>query len=160
MPQLDITTYSTQIFWLLICFGILCFAVAGFLAPRLGKSISKRQKHMDDLHYESALLLKNAKDLRKSNQEQIKELHHQLGQQHRQVLDQINAEKSEALHQFDLAIMAKVRETQRILENECREITDQLPRIVTQVLQDASPQLFAETIPEDLIQKAAQRRRA
>ena len=43
MPQLDITFYSAQIFWLVISFGILFFAMKFWLLPPLEDILQKRE---------------------------------------------------------------------------------------------------------------------
>ena len=43
MPQLDFAFYPAQIFWLLVCFFILYFAIKYWLLPPLTKVILKRE---------------------------------------------------------------------------------------------------------------------
>jgi len=42
MPQFDITVFSSQIFWLAICFGILYFVSAKLTLPKLVKVFERR----------------------------------------------------------------------------------------------------------------------
>lgn len=42
MPQLDTTTYSSQLFWLVICFVALYCILAYFLVPKISRIIEKR----------------------------------------------------------------------------------------------------------------------
>ncbi len=42
MPQFELSTYSSQIFWLLICFGIFFSYVKFFFLPKLDGILSKR----------------------------------------------------------------------------------------------------------------------
>ena len=42
MPQLDLSTYSSQIFWLVICFSILYFVLSSFILPKIKKIIEDR----------------------------------------------------------------------------------------------------------------------
>lgn len=50
MPQLDVFTFSSQIFWLLLTFGtVLCFSCFWF-APRISGAIYARRKKIDDIH--------------------------------------------------------------------------------------------------------------
>ncbi len=43
MPQFDFTTFTEQIFWLLICFGILYFAVSRIIIPRIAAILEVRE---------------------------------------------------------------------------------------------------------------------
>jgi F-type H+-transporting ATPase subunit b len=42
MPQLDISTYSSQIFWFSICFAILYFFVGKIISPRIAEILKIR----------------------------------------------------------------------------------------------------------------------
>ncbi len=42
MPQFDFTTYSSQVFWLIVCFAILYYFVSKIILPRIHDIISDR----------------------------------------------------------------------------------------------------------------------
>jgi F-type H+-transporting ATPase subunit b len=48
MPQLDISTYSTQIVWLVITFSTLFLIMWQIAVPRISDALEQRQKRMDD----------------------------------------------------------------------------------------------------------------
>ncbi len=48
MPQLDISTFPSQIFWLAIAFGLLYLALDRFLIPRIGGAIEERKDRIAD----------------------------------------------------------------------------------------------------------------
>ncbi len=43
MPQLDPSSYASQIFWLILCFSSLYFVVSALITPRLDDIMGKRQ---------------------------------------------------------------------------------------------------------------------
>ena len=47
MPQLDFTTYSSQIFWFSICFALLYFFVGKIILPRIYNIINERKTAVD-----------------------------------------------------------------------------------------------------------------
>ena len=47
MPQLDITTYLPQLFWLAISFGLLYFLMVKYGLPRIGEILEDRQNRLD-----------------------------------------------------------------------------------------------------------------
>lgn len=47
MPQLDLTTYSSQIFWFILCFIVLYVAVSGIILPRIAEIIKNRKNIVD-----------------------------------------------------------------------------------------------------------------
>ncbi len=48
LPQFDISTWSSQIFWLVVTFGLLYFVLAKFILPRIGEGISERGDRIAD----------------------------------------------------------------------------------------------------------------
>ena len=48
LPQLDFSTWSSQIFWLVITFGLLYFVLAKFILPRIGQGINERSDRIAD----------------------------------------------------------------------------------------------------------------
>lgn len=48
MPQLDLSTYTSQIFWLIICFFGMFTVVSKFIIPRIAKTVNLRQNNIND----------------------------------------------------------------------------------------------------------------
>lgn len=48
MPQLDPSTFPTQIFWLAICFAVLYLLMWKVALPRIGEILQERQERIDD----------------------------------------------------------------------------------------------------------------
>lgn len=48
MPQFDFGTFSSQIFWLLVCFGALYFLLTKTALPKIGGVLEDRQRKIDD----------------------------------------------------------------------------------------------------------------
>ncbi len=48
MPQLDVSTWASQIFWLIICFAVLYFALSRFILPALRDTIATRSDRVAD----------------------------------------------------------------------------------------------------------------
>ncbi len=47
MPQFDFSTFSSQIFWLLICFGIFYFCVSKIIIPRIASILDIRDNEIN-----------------------------------------------------------------------------------------------------------------
>lgn len=51
MPQLDVTTFSSQIFWLVLTFALLYLLLANLIVPRIGSVLeNRRSKITSDLN--------------------------------------------------------------------------------------------------------------
>ncbi|MBT7451768.1 MAG: F0F1 ATP synthase subunit B', partial [Rhodospirillaceae bacterium] len=44
MPQFDPSTFSSQLFWLLICFVVLYWVISKFAIPRIGDILEQRER--------------------------------------------------------------------------------------------------------------------
>ncbi|MGL9725849.1 MAG: hypothetical protein ACR5KV_04125 [Wolbachia sp.] len=58
MPQLDISTFFSQVFWFLIFFSLLFFVVSCLFLPKLEEIISTRSKELLDSFSNSTYLLR------------------------------------------------------------------------------------------------------
>src|SRR3546814_1701791 len=47
MPQLDIGTYASQLFWLVCCFGVLYIFMSRISVPLIATVLEKRQLHIE-----------------------------------------------------------------------------------------------------------------
>lgn len=77
MPQLDFTTYSSQIFWFLICFSILYFFLSKIILPRIGEIIKNRQDLIEENITKSEKLQKEIDELTNINNELRKNANNQ-----------------------------------------------------------------------------------
>ena len=46
MPQLDVSTFASQIFWLIVCFGTLYYLLSRKALPRVAEILEARQDRM------------------------------------------------------------------------------------------------------------------
>ena len=58
MPQLDFSTYPSQAFWLLVCFGATYLAVVFLFLPALKKSAMFRKGEIDEILEETMVILR------------------------------------------------------------------------------------------------------
>lgn len=48
MPQLDVSSYISQMFWLLLSFCVLWFLLSVFIVPKLADIVEQRKRKIDD----------------------------------------------------------------------------------------------------------------
>ena len=64
LPQLDLATYSSQVFWLIISFAVLYFLVAKLAMPRIAEVLEERQERIEDDLDKAETLKKEAYQVR------------------------------------------------------------------------------------------------
>lgn len=63
MPQLDFTTYSSQIFWFLICFSLLYICASKIILPRIKEIIANRANIIGNYDFTAKSLQGQIEDL-------------------------------------------------------------------------------------------------
>lgn len=62
MPQLDLSSYISQAFWLLLSFCALWFLLSVFIVPKLADVIERRKRKIDDYLQKAEVLNGKAKE--------------------------------------------------------------------------------------------------
>lgn len=69
MPQLDVSSYISQMFWLLLSFCVLWFLLATFIVPKLADVVEQRKRKIDEyVQKAEALNTQAQKSLEKYNE--------------------------------------------------------------------------------------------
>lgn len=63
MPQLDVTTYTSQLFWLFICFSFLYLTLKYQIIPKLEQIRQNRWNHIEGAQEEAKLLRNNKESI-------------------------------------------------------------------------------------------------
>lgn len=105
MPQLDISTYSSQIFWLIICFVVLMVGSAKFLLPQLGTVFKERWRLIEGRLEEAKRLQAQAEEISFEFQKEFnfarKRAHEHIMLTSRQISKDMNK------HRLDLSKISK-----------------------------------------------------
>jgi len=73
MPQLDITTYSSQLFWLVVCFGILYLLLSRVAVPKITAALEKRTSIRDENLNKASAYREEAEELLRDYEEVLAE---------------------------------------------------------------------------------------
>lgn len=65
MPQLDTTTFPSQLFWLLVCFVALYFILSYIALPKISKVLETREQTIEAKINKASLYREQAEDLLK-----------------------------------------------------------------------------------------------
>jgi len=88
MPQLNSTTFLSQMFWLIVSFSIMWMIVGNFIVPKIADIIQRRQRKIDDY-------LAAAEEFKQATQELISRYETTLSRTEQEVAKyQTDAEKS------------------------------------------------------------------
>ena len=61
MPQLDLSTYASQAFWMVLCFSLLWLLLSIFITPNIADVLEQRKRKIDDYIRKAEKLNQQAK---------------------------------------------------------------------------------------------------
>ena len=88
MPQLDPSTFASQIFWLLICFFTMMFILSKFIVPKIAETRNLRTNKIDSY-------LQKAEKLKESTQNAITKYENALAEATQKANSELEKTKEE-----------------------------------------------------------------
>ena len=61
MPQLDLSTFASQAFWMVLCFSLLWIMLSIFITPKITDVLEQRKRKIDDYIRKAEKLIQQAK---------------------------------------------------------------------------------------------------
>ena len=136
MPQLDPSTYVSQIFWLLVSFFSLWLVMSWFIVPKIEDVLKQRRQKIDDF-------VKKAEKINKQALSSLDKYHKALDKaknsaeaaiaQNRQELDDTIAEKKAEIEE---ALAKKIADSEHMLAKQKQETLEAIEHI-SQTLADS-----------------------
>ena len=129
MPQLELSTYFSQFFWLILCFCILWLMLSLFITPKLSDIIEQRKRKINDYVQKADKLNMQAKEaLDRYNTslaqaEEIAEKEMQKGK------DELKAYLSDAENKMTASINRKIADNEFLLAKEKKNTLQQIENI-------------------------------
>ncbi len=132
MPQLDFTTYSSQIFWFILCFSILYLSTHFIILPRIRSILSKRHdliendKNLADEINQQIDLINNEgqENLQKANLEYLQKIE--------EITKKSHQERDKSMTELKHKIELKVKESR----DEIKKFVDASKASNTKIIQD------------------------
>ena len=99
MPQLDVATFPTQLFWLLVSFAVLYALTATVGMPRVRKAIEARQNRIEDDLDKARQMKAEAEAVIAAYERALTEARQQAQQTLKETTDRLNAEAAQRQRQ-------------------------------------------------------------
>lgn len=115
MPQLDISNFSSQIFWLIICFTILYFYLSKIIIPRIDNIISTRKNIIEEDVNQSHILQQKIDKL----QQESNNIRNESSIEYKNTIDQAH---KKALNSRNFAILKLKERIESMSINSKNEI--------------------------------------
>lgn len=92
MPQFDINTYYSQIFWLIVTFSLLYIFVYKFIVPKIERVLNNRQSNIQDNIAKADELAFEIEKLNKYYNEEITRISTEIDRFKKEKIDSLEAE--------------------------------------------------------------------
>ncbi len=157
LPQLTQTdTFVGQIFWTIITFGILYFAMSKVIIPRIGEAMEERQDKIDDD-------LSRAEKLKRETEQVIEEYEAKLAEARgaaretvREATEAWEAQAAKREKKANEALAKKTAEAEERIAAAKQAALDNLKSVATEVSTAASAKLLGSAPSEADAQKAVE----
>lgn len=146
LPQLDISTYAGQVFWLLVFFGVLYLLMSRIFLPRLGSIIEERRSRIADDHDKAAEFKRQADEAEAGYKKALADARANASKIAAETREQIDAEiramQAETDKKLDAdidAAEARIAETSAKAAATVREAAKDTTREIVVALIDETP---------------------
>ncbi len=144
MPQLEVATYYSQIFWLVICLLTLYISLRYIFIPRIESSISKRQKRIESMLLEAEKMQAETEILNRKYSEEITKAHKNSASMHKEEILKFEKDCEKKLEKLSAEYQIKVDEALVNLELSKKEFIEQIEAKSDIVLKDFLSKAISE----------------
>ena len=154
MPQLDTSTYISQIFWLFVCFLMLWSVSVGFILPKFQRILAERRTYIQEKEILAEQLKKEAQGLEKEVEAYLKSMrkdcHDEIMKTTQELNHSIEQRKSElSAHCKERLRLAEIR-----LLNRKSAVMDDVQDIAKAVTEDILTQLWGGPLTPEIAEQA------
>ncbi len=121
MPQLEVATYSSQIFWLVICLAILFFGLKYIFIPRLETSINARQKRIEKFLQDAQKMQLETASLNEKYKDEIKKAYLDAAEMHKKAILEFDEKCTKRLEELSDEHIIKIEQAKKEIENAKRD---------------------------------------
>jgi F-type H+-transporting ATPase subunit b len=132
MPQLDFTTYSSQIFWFILCFSILYLSTHFIILPRLRSILSKRHDLIENDKNLAEEINLQIDLINNEGQENLQKANHEYLQKIEEITKKSHQERDKSMAELKHKIELKVKESR----DEIKKFVDDSKASNTKIIQD------------------------
>lgn len=151
MPQLDLSTYVSQIFWLLLSFCVLWFFVSVFITPKLANIIEQRKRKIDEYVQKAEALNRQAQESLNKYHEAISAAEKQAEQEKEKNKEQLRAYLQKTEADMSESLNQKIADNEFMLAKEKKNTLQQIEVIAQDLAYQIVQKLGFQNIkPQDI----------
>ena len=154
MPQFNIATWPSQIFWLIVTFAVLYLLVWRVLLPRIDQVMETRRKKIDDDLARAERLKKEADAVLADYEKILASAHSEAAKVMKEVADAAAAKQSRRLAECNDELGERIAQAERRIADAVESAQASLRSIAVEVAEQATAKLLGSTVPKTEIERA------
>ena len=151
MPQLDISTFSTQIVWLVIKFSTLFLIMWRIAVPRISDALEQRQKRMDDNLNKAAEQKKEAETAIQTYEKSLAEAREAAQSAITDANATLLAETLTRDTELGIKLKAMLSASEASIAKAMEDAMGDVHKVAEEVAAAATESLLGETVDADMI---------
>lgn len=153
MPQLDVSTFASQIFWLIIAFSFLYVMVARRILPGIHEVLENRRRQLTNDLDRAEKLRKEAESVRQEYEHLLAKSRHDASNIVHKAMQDV-ADKSAQRHaRLDETLAKQIAESEVRLKESRKKVVDQLEPVAVAVTADIIQRLLNNSVDESAIKE-------
>ena len=160
LPQLDLSTYSSQIFWLLLCFCLLWLMVSVFITPKIADVVEQRKRKINEYIKKADSLNSQAKLALDNYNETLAQAEKKAEQEIAKEQNKLKDYLKNTENKMSAELNKKIADNEFILAKEKKNTLQQIESIAEDLAFDIVQKLGFSAITRQDIAKVSQKDKA
>lgn len=157
LPQLDLSTYMSQAFWLVLCFCLLWFAVANFITPKIADVIEQRKRKINEYIQKADQLNSQAKSALDKYNETLASAEKNAEQEIEKGNSELKNYLRDAEHKMSVQLNKKIADNEFALAKEKKDTLQQIENIAEDLAFDIVRKLGFSSITRQNIAEVSRK---
>ncbi len=159
LPQFEVQTYASQIFWLVVAFGTLYYLLVRRGLPRVAQILETRQSRITADLDRAAELRAEAEAALQRYEEVVAKAHLDAQRQVKEAQDRLGADLAQQQARLDGELAAKVHDAELRITEAKRSALGQITDVAVETIQAAAKRLAGLEVSEETARSALDRAR-
>ncbi len=159
MPQLDVATYLSQLFWLVVTFAFLYVLGKTVILPKIGGALENRHRRIADDLEAAERLRRQAQDALEAHDRLLSESRAEAQRLVRTEKEKVLAEVTERRKALEAELAAKIAEAEKALSRSRQQALAELEGAVSELAGEIIGKVSGGAVPEKALKAALAQRR-
>lgn len=155
LPQIEQSdTFISQIFWLIVTFGILYYVMDRKILPRMTGVMEERQEKIESDLAKAERLRTEAQEIYDSYQQTLQDGRGQAQKMLREANDELTREQTGRNEAFARELQQKVADAEARIAKAKEDALAEIDQAAVETAQAATAKLIGDELPKDNVEKA------